>query len=516
MDKTVEPVVTTTGGKVEGYEKNGLFIFKGIPYAAPPIGEKRWLAPEPVKPWKGIHETKQYSAVAPQRSHFVGTPQISPEAMTFNAPAEQPQSEDCLYLNIWTPGLDNKKRPVMVWIHGGGYTLGSAQGVNGTTLAKRGDTVIVTINYRLGLLGFLKLDGLTGDRIPAVGNEGLLDQVAALKWVRNNIAAFGGDPDNVTIFGQSAGGMSVAVLLAMPATQGLFRQAIPQSGPASAVQRADLAEQITEIILHYINVKVSDVTALRKVPVEQLMEAQLHIMQDVSPKRPELGFLPISPVVDGKNLPLYPLEAFEKGASEDVSVMAGSTLNDFILTASTNMTEADAIAKLQPLVSAKYVPGLIDAYHKARAKRGDSLEIIDIFEAIETDRMFREPEIRLAKAKQKHNKKAFHYIYTWASPRIGGRMKAVHGTDIGFVFGSYQMSEQGPAADTLATKTQDAWLAFARNGDPSCESVGKWPYYGTKRETMLIGEKWLLENDPYGEERKAWEAIPASALKVYF
>jgi len=436
--------------------------------------------------------------------------------MTFAAPVEQTQSEDCLYLNIWTSGLDNKKRPVMVWIHGGGYTLGSAQGANGTTLAKRGDTVVVTINYRLGVLGFLKLDETTGGRIPATGTEGLLDQIAALKWAKDNIAGFGGDPNNITTFGQSAGGMSVAVLLAMPASHGLFRQAIPQSGPASAVQRADLAGEIAEIVLHRINVKGSDVAALRKVSVEQLMEAQLYIMQDVSPKRPELGFLPISPVVGGKDLPLYPLDAFEKGASADVAVMAGSTLNDFILTASTNMTEADAIAKLQPLVSAKYVPGLIDAYRKARAKRGDSLEIIDIFEAIETDRMFREPEIRLAKAKQKHNKKAFHYIYTWSSSRIGGRVKAVHGTDIGFVFGSYQMSGQGPAADTLATKTQDAWLAFARNGDPSCESVGKWPYYGTKRETMLIGEKWSLENDPYGEERRAWEAIPADALKVYF
>ena len=404
----------------------------------------------------------------------------------------------------------------MVWIHGGGYTLGSSQGSNGTTLAKRGNSVIVTINYRLGVLGFLKLDEVTGGRIPATGTEGLLDQIAALKWVKDNIAAFGGNPDNVTIFGQSAGGMSVAVLLAMPATRGLFRQAIPESGPASAVQRADLAEQITEIVLHNINVKATDVTALRKVSVEQLMEAQLYIMQDVSPKRPELGFLPISPAVGGKNLPLYPLEAIEKGASTDVSVMAGSTLNDYILTASTSMTEAAMIARLQPFISTNYIPGLVEAYRKARAKRGDSQEMLTLFEAIQTDRMFREPEIRLAKAKQKHNKKAFHYIYTWHSPAMGGRTGALHGAEIGFVFGSYQMSGQGPAADTLATKTQDAWLAFARNGDPSCESVGKWPHYGTKRETMLIGENWLLENDPYGEERKAWETIPASALKVYF
>jgi len=217
-------IAQTRSGKVEGEERNGLYVFRGIPYAAPPVGAKRWRAPDKVEAWSGVRKAVQFGNAAPQN-------RIPLEALAAFVIGE-PQSEDCLYLNVWTPGLDGERRPVMVWIHGGAFTIGSgAQSIyEGTALAQRGDVVIVTINYRLGPLGFVRLHELTNGRIPSTGNEGMLDQARALEWVRENIAAFGGDPENVTIFGESAGGMSVGTLLGMPSARGLFQKAIPQSG----------------------------------------------------------------------------------------------------------------------------------------------------------------------------------------------------------------------------------------------------------------------------------------------
>ncbi len=512
MDKTVEPVVTTTAGKVEGYFREGLYVFKGIPYAAPPVGERRWLPPEPFKPWHGVRDAKKFNAIAPQNEQ---------QMSIIRAPVHEPQSEDCLFLNIWTPGLDNAKRPVMVWIHGGGFTggSGSGPGYNGTTLAKRGNSVVVTINYRLGALGFMNLNEVTGGKIPATGNEGLLDQIAALKWVRDNIAAFGGDPGNVTIFGESAGGMSVGCLLAMPQARGLFHRAIPQSGAASTAQTIERAGQIAELFLQTVGIKANDIAALKALTPEQLVAAQGDFMMKVADSHPKLGNLPFSPVIDGKELPVMPLEAVKKGESTNVAVLVGSTLNEWGLfslndAAFATLTEPHAVARLRRFISADYIPGLLEAYRKARAKRGESISISDLFAAIQTDRMFRIPAVRLAEAKQKQKQPAYHYIYTWPSPALGGKLGACHAIELGFVFGSYEknFSGEGPAADALSMKTQDAWLAFARNGDPSCESLGKWPTYGAKRETMLLGEKCALVNDPYGEERKAWEAIPAGAM----
>ncbi len=217
MDESSTVVVETTSGKIEGVFRKGLYIFRGIPYAAPPIGERRWSPPEPPEPWRGVKAAKEFAPTAPQ----------PPMDIQFlEPPKKQTQSEDCLYLNVWTPGLDGPKRPVMVWIHGGYFTNGAGSWAfyNGRILSAHGGVVVVTINYRLGALGFLNLNEVTKGRIPATGNEGLLDQVFALEWVRDNISRFGGNPDNVTIFGESAGAMSVGMLLAMPKARGLFHE----------------------------------------------------------------------------------------------------------------------------------------------------------------------------------------------------------------------------------------------------------------------------------------------------
>ena len=209
-------IVSIKSGKLEGGMENGLYVFKGVPYAAPPVGDFRWLPPQPVKHWSGIKPARKFGAICPQNEMMAG-----PIGQVF-----QPQSEDCLFLNVWTPGLDKAQRPVMVWIHGGAFTLGSGSDpqYDSYKLPERGNIVLVTINYRLGMLGFLRLKNATGGKIPATGNEGLMDQVTALKWVKENIAAFGGDPKNVTVFGESAGGMSIGCLMVMPSAGGLFHK----------------------------------------------------------------------------------------------------------------------------------------------------------------------------------------------------------------------------------------------------------------------------------------------------
>ena len=261
---TRQAIVATKSGKIEGSFENGLYVFKGIPYAAPPVGDLRWMPPQPAKPWSGVRPAKKFGPIAPQNM-MAGGPIMQ---------VPQPQDEDCLFLNIWTPGLDNASRPVMVWIHGGAFTIGSGSDpmYDSDRLPKRGNIVLVTINYRLGMLGFLRLKEVTGGKIPATGNEGLLDQVAALKWVKENIAAFGGDPDNVTVFGESAGGMSIGCLMAMPSARGLFHKGILESGVGSTAGPLEDANNTGELFLKTAGIKADDVKALRALTPAQLLD----------------------------------------------------------------------------------------------------------------------------------------------------------------------------------------------------------------------------------------------------
>src|SRR5208282_24558 len=244
-------------GKLEGDDQAGLFVFKGIPFAAPPVGARRWLAPEKPAPWTGTRDARRFGAAAPQNKLML----TALSAMVVDGE----QSEDCLYLNVWTPALGSKRRPVMVWIHGGAFTIGSGSQTlyDGSVLARRGEVVVVTVNYRLGPLGFLRLADVTNGKIPASGSEGMLDQIAALEWVRDNIAEFGGDPGNVTIFGESAGGMSVGTLLAMPAARGLFHKAIPQSGACHIGVPVARANRTAERVLSRLRVQGGDAAAIR-------------------------------------------------------------------------------------------------------------------------------------------------------------------------------------------------------------------------------------------------------------
>ena len=293
MSKSADCNVNTSFGKVQGSYENGLYVFKGIPYAAPPVGELRWMPPAPHQPWDGVRPAVEFGAIAPQLP-------MSP--LPGKEREEEPQSESCLFLNIWTPGLDDARRPVMVWIHGGAFSIGSGSETmyRGGKLAATGDIVLVTVNYRLGVLGFLNLNELTRGRIPATGNEGLLDQVAALKWVRDNIAAFGGDPGNVTIFGESAGAMSVACLMNMPAARGLFHKAILESPVGEIARPLVPSLRIAEEFLKIVGIRPQNDSALRALPVDTLLAAQQELAvrtgQGMAPiwRMEECSLMPLS------------------------------------------------------------------------------------------------------------------------------------------------------------------------------------------------------------------------------
>jgi para-nitrobenzyl esterase len=508
-------IATTRQGRIEGEERDGLAIFRGIPYAAPPVGARRWRAPEPPEPWSGVRKASSFASCSPQN--------LIPLDLLEAFKISESQSEDCLYLNIWTPGIDGARRPVLVWIHGGAFTIGSgAQSIyDGAPLAKRGDVVVVTINYRLGPLGFLRLSELTGGRIPSTGNEGILDQVAALTWVRENIAAFGGDPENVTIFGESAGGMSVGTLLGLPKARGLFQKAIPQSGASSTANTRERAVLVAERFASLLGVG-RDPDALLSATPEQLLAATAQLAGPPGTPSGEVGGMPLAPVVDGEVQPRLPLESVARGSAAGVPLLLGTTLEEwklFLPADPTNfsLTDEALLARCQARLGAA-ARGVIDAYRKARAERGAAVTAVELWSALETDRIFRMPALRLAETQARHDPRVYSYLFTWKSPMLGGMLGSCHALELGFVFGTHSQpgmvdfSGAGPKADELSQRMMDAWLAFARSGDPSTRSAA-WPRYtATERPTCVFGEETKLVRAPHDEERRAWEAAPESAI----
>ena len=499
-------IVETKTGRIEGSIENGLSVFKGIPYAVPPVGERRWLPPQPLKPWKGVRPAKAFGTIAPQ--NLVQRPWMPPLP---GFAEEEPQSEDCLFLNVWTPGIDNAKRPVMVWIHGGAFSIGSGSQpmYRGGKLASYGNIVLITINYRLGVLGFLNLNEITKGRIPATGNEGLLDQVAALEWVRENIAAFGGDPNNITIFGESAGGMSIGCLMNLPKARGLFHKAILESAVGNMARPLSPSVHITEEFLRIISIPANNVAALRALPVEKLLHAQQETAIRVSQ-----GIAPVIPVADGIIMPKMPLESFEAGLAAKVPTLIGSNLEEdkfFTMMNQHNrdLDEADLIIAAQRYVPDKDIPNLIETYRSARAKRGELTTLFEIFSAMNTDVMFRRTALRVAEAQCKYAPASYNYLFTWNSPAANGALGACHVLEIGFIFGTYDalFCGSGPDADKLAGQMQDAWAAFAHTGNPSCKSLGTWPQYCEQRQTMILDKDSHVEKAAYEQERHVWDIV---------
>jgi para-nitrobenzyl esterase len=494
-------------GRLRGLEREDVRIFRGIPFAQPPVGERRFRPPEKAAPWSGVRDATRFGPSAPQ-----------PPLMLAALPGLDvgPQSEDCLYLNVYAPAdaRPGSRKPVMVWIHGGAFVIGSgSQSVyDGSALARRGDVVVVTINYRLGALGYMDL-GDPGER--ATANAGLLDQIAALEWVRDHVEAFGGDPGNVAIFGESAGGMSVGTLLGCPAARGLFHRAIAQSGACQAVHAdRESSVAVTAAVLSTLGMPTPHVAHLREVPFEKLLAAQ----QQVTFQMLVLGgshLLPFQPVVDGRTLPRHPIDQVREGLSRGVSLLVGTTRDEWklfgLMDPQVRQLDAEKLAaRVERRLPHADARRLVERYRAGRPDAGWPA----ICFALETDRVFRMPAIRLAEAQAPHAPDTFMYLFSWESPGFGGLLGACHAIDIPFVFdctdlpGADKFSGSGPEAKALAARTMDAWLAFARSGSPAHADLPAWPRYETgRRATMEFGPTCRLLEDPGADERKAWEGL---------
>jgi para-nitrobenzyl esterase len=496
-------IIETQQGKVEGLASGELQIFRGIPYARPPVGELRFRSPQPPEPWTGVRSASEFGPSAPQRDLPIAFPGWD----------VGPRDEDCLYLNVTTPAADEARRPVLVWIHGGAYILGSGSQkmYDPEPLAQRGDVVVVAINYRLGPFGFLHLDDLAGKAFGASGNAGTEDQVAALRWVRDNIEAFGGDPDNVTIFGESAGGMSVGTLLGTPAAAGLFHRAIPQSGAAHAINTREQASEVATGLLDILGIAASDAARLREQSVEQILAAQDELAGNVVGSSG--GRMPFQPVVDGGALPRPPIEAIAAGLSAKVDVMIGTARDEWNLFAMLDPSQANLDEETMKERFVRWIgpeaKGLIEAF---REVRGAETTAKDIYNAIQTDRIFRIPAVRLAEAQLAHPSRTYAYLFTWEAPLA--QLGACHGIDIPFVFGAARedtinmFTAGNPEAKELAEKVMDAWIAFARTGDPNHPGLDTWPSSDAERRpTMEFGKQCRVVDSPQDAERLAWEGI---------
>jgi para-nitrobenzyl esterase len=507
MDSANKVIVTLSLGQLEGTHREGVFTFKGVPFAAPPVGERRWLSPQPVEPWPGVLQAGQFGTTAPQNPMLDG-PGLEGEP--------EPQSEDCLFLNIWSPGLDNKRRPVMVWIHGGAFSIGSGSSpmYEGSVLARRNDVVVVTVNYRLNLLGFLNLKEATGGRIPATGNEGLLDQVAALKWVQEHVAAFGGDPDNVIIMGESAGSMSVACLLTMPAAKGLYHKAILESGVGTTTMPLKKAAEVGRLFLEVTGISSDDVAALHALTVEQLLAAEIDLRKRMASPWEPMRITATAPVMDGEVIAQMPTDAIARGVAKDIPMIIGSNLEEWKLFLISEphkgkIDRAQIVERLGHVIPPQYADEIVERYYQARSQRGDDTSPLEILSAVNTDVMFRIPALQMVEAQQKHNPAVFNYLFTYKSPVFGGVLGACHALEMSFVFATHddKFCGAGPEADKLSQTIQDAWTSFARTGNPSCAALGDWTVYGDDRMTMILDTQCRLEPAPYEEERQAWDVV---------
>ena len=500
MSATVE----TQQGRIAGFQDAGLEIFLGIPYAAPPVGRRRFRAPEAPEPWSGVRDAKQYGASAPQAALDLGA--------TMPGFDVGPQDEDCLYLNVFTPAADGARRPVMVWIHGGAFTLGSgSQKMYDLRPLARAGVVGVTINYRLGALGYLHLAGLDPS-LDTSACAGILDQVAALEWVRDNIAAFGGDPGQVTIFGESAGGMSVGTLLGTPRARGLFQRAIPQSGAAHSVIDPDTGTQVAAAFVDELGLDRSSLAKVWEAPVADLLAAQERSAARLPMPHRLRAF---RPTVDGQTLEQTPIDAIRAGLSAGVPVVVGACRDEerlFTLWDPTARELDDAgVAKRMDERQPGHGPRLLEAY---RSARGDGPSAYDLYCAIETDRVFRIPAVRLAEAQSAHQPQTHSYLVTWEAQAMDGKLGACHGVDLPFVFGMVGskaagiFAGSGPDARRLQEEMFNAWLGFARSGDPNHDALCPWPRHDdARRATMFFGSDTHVEDAPFEAERRAWEGV---------
>ena len=503
-------IVSTRYGRVRGVEDGGVWRFSGIPYAAAPVPGGRFLPPAEPESWTGVRDGSAFGPIAPQA-------QAGPGSYVPGDPTEQ--AEECRSLNIWTSACDGGRRPVMVFLHGGAFLSGGGSGVmyRGGVLARRG-VVVVTLNYRLGALGFLAHPGLADPGRVGFGNWGLADQLAALGFVRAHAEVFGGDPANVTVFGESAGAISVCDLIGMPAAKGLFRRAIVESGVAFAAPPA-VAGRIAERLADSLGLKEVSREAFEAVPLAELIVAQQQVSAGVDAG---LG-MPFAPVVDGGLLPRHPADLIAGGASAGVELLAGTNRDEFKFFSfvAPQIAELD-LAGLESLVG-RYLrnaglrrpidaSSVVERYGSARRARGEPAAPLDLLDAIAGDWIFRIPLLRLLDAHRSHTPATYAYRFDWESPFAAGALGACHALELPFVFGSVRepligiFAGAGEDALALSERMQASWIAFATRGDPSPAGDGTWPRYeAPHRATMVFDRQDRVLRAPQEEERCFWE-----------
>lgn len=509
----------TEHGRIRGVRDAKGHAFKGVPYGRSTAGTSRLRAPQPPSPWTGELDCTEFGPAAPQTNAdlaMMGAADVM--ALLFDPPEWLVRGEDCLNLNVWTPALDGAKRPVMVWLHSGGFFSGTASTHKcaGMNLSAGGDVVVVTVNHRLGLLGFLHLGDLCGPEHEASGNAGLLDLVAALHWIRANISAFGGDPGNVTLMGESGGGGKVNALMMAPRAKGLFHKAIVQSGPWLRYFTRDQATGVAERALHHLGVTAEEIAALDDMPLERIARAQTATMA-------ELMARPIStdgaqtdraygPVCDGDLIPCQPWEPGALDVSRHVPLLIGTTKDEgtFMLSGDPefpNINE-DGLAGRMSMMFGGRGAAILTAY---RGFMPDA-QPWEVYSAIGTDLFLRIPSIVTAERRVAAGAAPVRmYRFDYETSVLGGRLRAPHGVEIPFVFDTVDtdpLAGSDPRRFELADKVVAAWSGFARNGHPNHAGLPDWPAYGLERRaTMRLGPDCGVEDDPGREGREFWAGV---------
>lgn len=518
-------IVKTHSGKVRGYQRNGIYTYKGIPYGGPTSGKNRFMAPTSPEPWAGVRNTMDWGPTAPQpkmQSAYMNAP-VRPDMAPFSRGftyhgSDKRFGEDCLFINVWTPGInDGRKRPVLVWLHGGGFLGGSAGALDayiGENLSNSGDVVVCSISHRLNAFGYINLGAIAGETFKDSANAGMLDIVASLKWVNENIAEFGGDPNNVTIFGQSGGGAKVSVLMAMPAAKGLFHKAMTISGAALTTGDYDQQTELAELVFKEAGLTVSQAGQLQELPwmdfykLAMKAKAKLHKSTNDASRR-------FIPCMDHLHIPQHPFDPKSPAISSGIPMIIGNCTSEFSPAANDPTVEDITLDGVKKIIKngtrsygqalSKHASEIVDAY----AKCFPAKKPVEIWGLIAWD--IRSRAVLQSERQTANGGAVYNYMFDWQTPLYDGRPRAYHNSDLAFWFNNTDVMDSitggGERPRRLADKMSQALAHFARTGDPNHSGIPTWPTYDSKDGAVMIwNDNCKVQNDPDREARNTLHA----------